>query len=443
MNKIHKMLEWPRLIKNVQLHLKSLNFRHKKNLSDLKIPLVNSIASIYDKNTVVFSSKKNDILNFLKTQKKSANLGSIKADNIIIATGSTPFVLDDKSCKGASKVCITSDDIFSLKKPPNKTLIVGGGYIGAELAGVISGLGYPVSLMIRGAFLPAFDRDISSMIYSDLEKHGKVRFIKEGAPMEMKKNSQGKINVVYKNEKKEKVEEVFDTVLLAIGRKPKTNLLNLEKVGVKLNKNNGKVIGGYMNEVERTNVPNIYAVGDALDKILELQPVASKGGKFLAKRVHLRKRNIKDRKLFDMFTVKYDMIPTTIFTPLEASKCGLTELEAIQKYGEKNIEVFLSKYPILEQSLYMKLDETGNTLRKKAFLKVICTKKDMKVVGIHFIGTNAGEFMQGFGVALKKGIYKNDLDMTFGIHPTTAEEITNLSVTKASGKPIEKEGCCT
>lgn len=122
--------------------------------------------------------------------------------------------------------------------------------------------------------------------------------------------------------------------------------------------------------------------------------------------------------------------------------CGLSEEKAIDKYGKENIEVYHSKYLPLEEYLSSRLDSEGNALKNKVYCKVLCNKNDdEKVVGIHYVGPNAGEIMQGFAIAMKLGLKKKDLDATVGIHPTTAEELVNLKVTKASGEKYEKDTC--
>ena len=148
---------WETLVSNVQSHIKSTNFGYKSKLQEQQIPYVNAMAAFIDKNTLLFSPKMQIIQNFLKTQELSENdkenYGKITADYFVVATGGRPQFLNEKDCKNCRQLAITSDDIFSLQSPPNKTLIVGGGYIALECAGMLSGMGFPVNIMTRGLYL--------------------------------------------------------------------------------------------------------------------------------------------------------------------------------------------------------------------------------------------------------------------------------------------------
>ena len=178
--------------------------------------------------------------------------------------------------------------------------------------------------------------------------------------------------------------------------------LNLEEVGVKTAKN-GKIIAS---ENDQTSVPNIYAIGDVCEGRLELTPTAIMAGKMLAKRLFANATR----------TMSYKFVPTTVFTPLEYGCCGYSQEEAEEKFGKDNIVAWGSVYKPLEWNM------NWNTRNTNCYAKVVCKKdEDSKVIGLHFLGPNAGEVTQGFGVAILKGITKDDLDHTVGIHPTVAE----------------------
>jgi len=220
----------------------------------------------------------------------------------------------------------------------------------------------------------------------------------------------------------------FDTVLLAIGRNVCTNEIGLDKAGVCLSRN-GKIPTKY----EQTNVPHIYAIGDIIDgatleppsNTTELTPVAIQAGKLLAERLYA-----KGTKQMD-----YQAVATTVYTPLEYGCVGLAEEDAIAHYGETNIEVFHSYFKPLEWTLPHRGDNA-------CYAKLVCNiQENMRVVGLHVCGPNAGEMTQGFAVAIKLGATKDDFDNTVGIHPTTAEEFTVLGTTKRSGASAEKSGC--
>ena len=254
-----------------------------------------------------------------------------------------------------------------------------------------------------------------------MERTG-VKFIKNAHPISFEKTAEGKINVNYLQNKTQK-HASYEGVLLAIGRKASTENLNLQAAGVKINSSNSKII---CDDTDQSNVPHIWAVGDVSDGRPELTPSAIRAGELLAKR------------LFGGSKVKmdYNLVPTTVFTPLEYSCCGLTEEKALEQLGEENTEVYHSYFTPLEWSFSFNRKET------QGFLKVIVNKLDReRVVGIHYLGPNAGEVMQGFAVAMKAGVTKEILDSTVGIHPTCAEEFTRLKITKSSGADAVKNGC--
>lgn len=155
-DKLFEKFKWQMLVKNVQMYIKSLNFEFKATCAENNIPYVNAMAALEDKNTLVFSPKKDVLVKHLETHGKETDpkqLGKITADYIVIATGGRPNLLSQKQCRNAEELAITSDDIFSLKNPPGKTLVVGGGYIAVECAGYLRTIGFPVTLMTRSKYL--------------------------------------------------------------------------------------------------------------------------------------------------------------------------------------------------------------------------------------------------------------------------------------------------
>lgn len=196
----------------------------------------------------------------------------------------------------------------------------------------------------------------------------------------------------------------------------------MDKAGVTLCKN-GKVP---VNDINQTNVSHIYAIGDIIENSPELTPVAITEGKYLANRLYKGGTQ----------KVNYDMIPTTIFTPLEYSCVGLSEEKATERHGADNIEVFHTAFKPLEWNF---LPARQDSL---CYIKVVCKiDEDNKVLGIHYVGPNAGEVMQGYAVAILKGINIQDLRNTIGIHPTCAEELCDLEITKREKPEVVKTGC--
>lgn len=319
---------------------------------------------------------------------------------------------------------ISSDDLFSLPHNPGKTLLVGASYIALECAGFLAGVGCDSTVMVRSILLRGFDQQMAGKIGEYMEEHG-VNFIRECVPTKIEKIEDGspaKLKVYAKyNDGTEFVDE-FNTVIFAIGRDACTANIGLDKIGVALNPKNGKILH---DAGEKTNVGNIYAIGDVLDGKPELTPVAIQAGKLLARRLC---------QVSDVLT-DYVNVCTTVFTPLEYGCCGLSEEDAIAQFGEENLEVYHQNFWPLEWTV-------SHRPENSCYLKLICNKlQKEKVVGLHYLGPNAGEVTQGFGIALKMGATKADFDNLIGIHPTTAENFTTVSITKSSGVDASATGC--
>jgi len=404
---------WDVMKDNIQSHIGSLNWNYRVQLRDKKVEYINAYGEFINAHKLLVTYK----------NKKTKE---ITAKNIVVAVGGRPKYPTD--IKGAVENTITSDDLFSLKYNPGKTLCVGASYVSLECAGFLKGIGIDVTVMVRSILLRGFDQQMANMIGDYMEKHH-VKFIKGSVPIEIikiKDGEPGEYCVKYKNEKNEILSETFNTVVLAVGRDPCTKELNVEKAGIKLNKNQ-KIITTF----EQTNVDNIYAIGDVIDetsangRILELTPVAIKQGQLLAKR------------LFGDSDIKMDYyaVPTTVFTPLEYGCIGYSEEEALEKFGSENIEVYHSNYWPLEWTVAHKPHDV-------CYAKLICNKADKeRIIGFHVAGPNSGEITQGYAVAIKLRATKKDFDMTVGIHPTCSETFTTMNITKTSGKDIGGAGC--
>jgi len=290
--------DWGKMVKNVQAHIKGLNWGYKSDMIKLKVKYFNAYATFIDAHT-------------LSCDNGKGKIETVTADKIIIATGGRPSY---PGIPGDKEFGITSDDMFSLKQAPGKTLVVGASYVALECAGFLSALGYDTTVMVRSIFLRGFDQDMANRIGAYMADHH-TKFIRGATPakLERPEGPNGKIHVTYNQDGEEKVEE-YDTVLFAMGRYALTAGLNLAAAGVTAEKN-GKF---KCNDEEQTNVENIYAIGDVIYGQLELTPVAIKAGKLLSNR------------LFAGATEKMDYVgvPTTVFTPLEYGCCGLTEDEA-------------------------------------------------------------------------------------------------------------------
>jgi len=399
--------DWSKMVTEVQNHIGALNWGYRVALREKSVQYLNAYAEFLDGNT-------------LRTVDKKGKEKNITAENFILATGGRPKYPEIPGAEFG----ISSDDLFSLQHNPGKTLLVGASYIALECAGFLAGVGCNATVMVRSILLRGFDQQMAGKIGEYMEEHG-INFIRECVPTKIEKiedGTPGKLKVTAKyNDGTEFVDE-FNTVIFAIGRDACTGNMGLDKVGVSLNPKNGKVIH---DEAERTNVGNIFAIGDVLDNKPELTPVAIQAGKLLARRLCGVSSILTD----------YVNVCTTVFTPLEYGCCGLSEEDAITQYSEENIEVYHQNFWPLEWTV-------AHRKENDCYLKLICLKtENEKVIGLHYLGPNAGEVTQGFGIALKMKATKADFDNLIGIHPTTAENFTTVSITKSSGVDASATGC--
>ncbi|XP_055388757.1 thioredoxin reductase-like [Condylostylus longicornis] len=408
--------DWNAMIDAVQQYVKKLNFSYRVGLRSKKVEYINALGRVEDPHTV--SYVKNG-----ETQKLSTKY-------ILIAVGGRPNVPSEEEVPGAQQYAITSDDLFSLKTSPGKTLVVGASYIALECAGFLTELGYPTTVAVRSILLRGFDRQCAEKVGQMMQEMG-TRFVR-ALPTRITKTTSGKFQVEFSDGLPT---EEFDTILYATGRLPDTQLLNLEAVGVKLD-DKGKIIA----TCEQSSVPSLFVVGDALSGGLELTPVAIKAGELLV------------RRLFAGSTVQmdYHLVPTAVFTPFEYGACGMSEEAAIEKYGQANVEVYLFEFPTLEiaaahraKVLSARVNEADVELSPNSLTKLVCLKSENeRVLGFHFVGMNAGEITQGYSLALKLGCKKSDFDSVVGIHPTDAESFHSLAITRSSGESWVAAGGC-
>lgn len=316
---------------------------------------------------------------------------------ILLATGGHPI----RPNIPGGDLGIDSDGFFELEHQPTKALVVGGGYIGVELSGVFNALGTETHLAIRqDHVLKTFDPLVQSQVLEELKNSG-VTVHSQTVPAKVEKTSAGKFSFT---DTSGKTLDGFDCILWSIGRKANTRGLGLEAAGVKTNEK-GEIL---VDEWEETNVPGIYAVGDVTGRI-ELTPVAIAAGRRLADRLFGGK---KDSKL------DYTNVPSVVFAHPPVGAVGLTEPQAVAKYGQDNIKIYKSTFTNMYHAI--------TTRKTKTVVKLICAGKEEKVVGLHIVGIGADEMLQGFAVAIKMGATKKDFDDTVAIHPTAAEEVVTL-----------------
>lgn len=313
------------------------------------------------------------------------------AQHILVAVGGRPVRPD---MKGA-ELGMVSDDVFDLEKLPGKLLIVGGGYIGCEMAGIFNGLGTEVSMFIRGAqILRGFDEEARGHIADCMVRRG-VTIHTGCAPVEVEERGD-KIWVKGSNGHAEE----FDTILWATGRKPNTAGLGLEDAGVELDRKGAVVVDEY----SQTAVPSIFAIGDVTGRV-ELTPVAIREGMAFHKTVFAGEKT----------PVDHELIPTAIFTQPEMGTVGLSEEDAAE---QEPTEVYATAFRPMQQAF------AGG--EERVLFKMLVSRDTQKVLGVHIVGPSAGEMIQFVGVALKMGATKADFDRTCAVHPTMAEELVTM-----------------
>ncbi len=317
---------------------------------------------------------------------------NISAKRILVATGGWPHIPD---IPGKEHV-ISSNEAFYIDTLPQRAVIVGGGYIAVEFAGIFHGLGVDTTLVYRGdLFLRGFDREMCQFLAEQLRAKGiKLLFntLINGIELE---NSHYKVNLAGTRAIS------TDLVLYATGRRPNTTNLGLETAGVRLNNKRAIVV----DDEYRSSVSSIYAIGDVTDR-MNLTPVATAEGTTLANNLF----NNQSRR------VDYHDIPTCIFSQPNLGTVGLTEEQAREEY--KNVDIYKSRFTSLKHTL------TGNS--EKTLIKLIVDRDTDKVLGAHMVGSEAGEIIQGIGIAIKAGATKAIFDTTIGIHPTSAEEFVTM-----------------
>jgi len=401
--------DWGVMVDNIQNYIRGLNWGYKTSLRSAQVKYFNELVEFTGDHTIKASNP------------KKGTAKELTAKNFVLAVGGRPKYPD---IPGAKELGITSDDIFSLPHNPGKTLLVGASYISLETGGFLHGIGLDVTVMVRSILLRGFDQQMSESIGDYMQDHG-IKFVRPCVPTaleEVEPGKPGKIRVKGKYNDGTDYEDVFNTVIFAIGRDADTANLGLPVAGVKVNPKNQKVP---VNDREQSNVSHVYAIGDMIDEGLELTPVAIQAGKLLARRL-AEKSEVK---------MNYRQVATTVFTPIEYGCVGLSEEEAEKIYGKENIEVYHTNFWPLEWTLPKKPDNAS-------YGKLICDKNDKeRVVGFHYLGPNAGEVTQGYAGMIKLGATKEDFDDLVGIHPTTAEVFTTLDVTKSSGTDPSAAGC--
>jgi glutathione reductase (NADPH) len=384
-----KRTNWKTLVDKREQYIGNINQYWNHHVSAHAIERINGHAEFVDAHTV------------------SVNGIHYSAEHIVIATGSQAIV---PPVPGA-ELGITSDGFFQLNEQPSKVAIIGGGYIAVELGGVLQALGSKVSLFaLEDRIMERFDNMISTALTREMRTQG--IHIETGFKVNALTNSNNLIAV--KSENGHSVAG-FDSVIWAVGRAPNTRSLKLESAGVKI-LNNGMVS---VDEYQNTSVRGIYAIGDITGKAA-LTPVAVAAGRKLAMRLFGNQHSSK---------VDYENIPSVVFSHPPIGTVGLNETEARQRYNK--VRVYQTEFTPMRYAL--------TTQKNTTAMKLICAGDDEIVVGIHIIGDNADEMLQGFSVAVKMGARKLDFDNTMAIHPTSAEELVTMKASNMTEYVADEE----
>lgn len=384
---------WATLRDNKKAEILRLNGIYNKLLDGSGAQVIDGRAVIVDAHTV------------------EVNGTRYSSERILIATGGWPVVPD---VEGA-ELAVTSNEIFDLDNFPERILIVGGGYIAVEFAGIFAGLGAKTTQLYRGdLFLRGFDNQVREFVAEEMIKKGvDLRFNINVSSIQ--KLEDGSLRVLLTDDS----EVITDAVLYATGRKPNVAGLGLEQAGVEL-ANNGAIS---VDTQFQSSVASIYALGDVIDRV-QLTPVALAEGMQLVEHLYGDVANGEGANAVD-----YDLIPTAVFSQPNIGTVGLSEQQALEQFA--NLDVYVSEFRAMKHTL------SGS--QERTLMKLLVDVDTDRVVGVHMVGSDAGEIIQGIGIALKAGATKAVFDSTIGIHPTAAEEFVTMrtpSMRYRGGKAI-------
>ena len=366
---------WKTLIANKDAEIDRLNGIYKKLLAGSNVELFEHRATFKNAHTVIVGDRE------------------VTAERVLIAVGGHPTKPDITGSEHA----ITSNEAFYLEELPKRIVVVGGGYIAVEFAGIFAGLGSQVTQLYRSEqILRGFDNDIRNHLAEEIVKKGiDLRLNTNVTAIE--KNADGTLKLTLTDGSTMEV----DQVMCATGRAPNTDGLGLENAGVEADKRGAVKI----NQGLQTTAENIYAVGDVTDRV-QLTPVAIKEGMSFADTIYGGKP----------WHMTYQAIPTAVFSQPPVGTVGLSEEEAREKCGE--VEIYKSTFKPMRHTL------SGRD--EKTLMKLIVDKTTDVVLGAHMVGPDAAEIIQGIGIAVRMGATKAQFDQTVAVHPSAAEEFVTM-----------------
>lgn len=367
--------DWATLRDNKSTEINRLNGIYKGILDRADVDLKKGRGRIVDAHTVAVAGK------------------NYTAERILVAVGGRPFIPEFSG----NEHVVSSNEIFDLAEFPQRLVVVGGGYISVEFAGIFNGLGSQLTQLHRGDhILEGFDEEISQFAVAEMVKKGiDLRFNSHVESIDKQADGTLKVNL------KEGKALIADVVLYATGRRPQLNDLGLENVNVALTDSGHVAVDNNF----QTSEESIYALGD-MTPGMALTPVALAEGMALAKSLY----NNEPCK------VDYSNIATTVFCQPNIGSVGMTEQQATSNYP--NIVKYRSEFRSMKHTISGSQEQT--------LMKILVDGDTDKVVGVHMVGADAGEIMQGIAIAIKAGATKADFDATVGIHPTAAEEFVTM-----------------
>ena len=369
--------DWPTLRDNKTNEINRLNGIYQNLLDNAGVTLYDAHARLLDAHTVQVGEQ------------------TVTARYILIATGGWPVMPEIPGIEHA----ISSNEAFYLPDFPKQVTVIGGGYIAVEFAGIFAGLGANTTLLYRGElFLRGFDDSIRAFVKEEIEKKG-VELLFETEATHIHKQDDGTLRLDLTSGGTLNA----DTVLCATGRSPKTQSIGLEEAGVALGANGAVLI----NDSYQTNVENIYAIGDVTDRI-QLTPVAIEEAMCLSSNLFTD----QPKRQMD-----YQNIATAVFCQPNIGTVGLTEAEAALEHAG-DMDIYESQFKPMKHTISGRDERT--------LLKMIVCRSTDRVLGIHMVGPDSGEIVQGLAVAMVAGATKTQFDATVGIHPTAAEEFVTL-----------------
>lgn len=376
---IQPKLSWRTLVNKRNAYIERLRENYAKRFTQFNITHLHGVGSFHDAHSVLV----NDTI--------------YQAEHLIIATGGEPII---PTLHGMQHV-IDSDGFFALEEQPEKVAIIGSGYIGVELAGVLHGLGSETHLLMRGEKpLSRFDSVLGDTLLEIMQQQG-IHVHQNHKAHEINLHSDGRKTIVCESGS---IIHNVDVIIAAVGRRPRTHNLNLQQIKVNTDEHGLVLVDAYQN----TSCKGVYALGD-VTHAPTLTPVAIAAGRRLADRLFGKQPDAH---------LNYENISSVVFSHPPVGTVGLSEADAIKQHGKEQIKIYQTRF----NPMYYALSES----KIPTVMKLVTLGKEEKIIGLHVIGQGADEMLQGFGVAVKMGACKKDFDNTVAIHPTSAEEFVTM-----------------